>query len=81
MIKSGETEGGSCADPMVEKSDIGVHELLSWLQVAPLFGGNFGSFLRTYVSEMFKVSDLHSTVASQHRIDHGILIWQKQCTV
>lgn len=30
---------------MVEKSDIGVHELMSELQVAPWFGGDLISFL------------------------------------
>ena len=32
---------------MVEKSDIGVHELMSELQVAPWFGGDLVSFLPT----------------------------------
>jgi hypothetical protein len=44
--QSGERqEGGFSADAMVEKSDIGVHELMSELQVAPWFGGDLVSSL------------------------------------
>jgi hypothetical protein len=41
----GRQEGGFSANAMVEKSDIGVHELMNELQVAPWFGGDLISSL------------------------------------